>query len=82
MRRSRQGGKTMRERKTIKKEYIKEVYGNWAAIKTELPMAIPIRKKGSSLPKRYQKMEQYYYRYKGQWYPTSRNNLVKRGIIK
>lgn len=72
----------MRERKNIKKEYIKEVYGNWKGLRVELPLWIPIRRKGEPLPKKYKKLEQYYYRYKGIWYPTTRDNLVRRGIIK
>ena len=71
----------MREKKTIPREYIKEVYGNWDGIKAELPVAIPVRRKGEPLPRRYTKLIQYYYRYKGKWYPTSREALVKKGII-
>jgi len=61
----------MRARKSLPRGSIKEVYGNWRAVRAELSVM-----GGQHI------MEQYYYRRKGMWYPTTLGNLIKRDIIK
>jgi len=61
----------MRSKKTLNRKEIKEIIGNWAAVRVEHVLL-----GGPNIH------EQYYFRYKGQWFPTTRSNLVKRGILK
>jgi len=61
----------MRPRKTIPKKGIMEIYGNWEGIKVHHQL---IRKGGPI-------HIVYYYRRKGVWYPTTKANMIKRGII-
>ena len=64
----------MRHRKTIPKESIVEVYGQHKGVKTLT--------KANSKNALIKDIEDYYYRHKGYWYPSTRKNLIKRGIIK
>lgn len=64
----------MRAKKTLSKDEIAEVYGNWDGVKANHKVFSHIH-------------TVYYYRFDGRsdgvkWFPTTRENLVKRGIIK
>lgn len=62
----------MRAKKQIPKKNIVEIYGNWEGIKVEWPLLGDNRNIHTV----------YYYRHKGTWFPSTRQNLIKRGIIK
>jgi len=62
----------MRSRKTIPQKYVVERYGRGKGIK--------VNYKGSGIFR--EDFFVYYYRINGVWYPSTKENLVKRGIIK